>query len=307
MYFLNWTSDADPGMPTRAEVAEGTHWNLWRLRQVPFNELADGSDVVLVDTWPGGGRLSWQVKATHVVAEPYGSKAAVVNRIASGLSLPASEVRRNGYTLKGPDAGYVLAWRYRPVRRLAIPRPPDLRFRPNGWLRVDDPAVLRRWGIDAATNAAAVARRKSPIGQGRLSHDERVAVEARAMSVATDWCRSHGWPLVEDVSARSSWDLEARSKPSRPPLYVEVKGTTGKHATVEVTAAEVRHARENPLDTALIVVTNIALTRGATPTASGGQTHVWHPWTPNDAELTATMYRWRSHALAGGGRRTHAR
>ena len=39
MYFLNWTSDADPGMPTRAEIAEGTHWNLWRLRQVPFNEL----------------------------------------------------------------------------------------------------------------------------------------------------------------------------------------------------------------------------------------------------------------------------
>ena len=122
------------------------------------------------------------------------------------------------------------------------------------------------------------------------------------MAVATDWCRSNGWSIVEDVSARSSWDLEARRRRSGRPLYVEVKGTTGKDPLVEVTAAEVRHARENPRDTALVVVTNITLSRGAMPTASGGQTHVWHPWSPDDTELTATAYRWRSRA-AGRGRR----
>lgn len=300
MLFLNWSSDSDPGLPTKADVAGGAHWNLWRTRQPPFNELRVGSEVVLVDSWPGGGRLSWQVRATRVLAESYESKSAVISQIASTLEWPRREVRQNEYTVRGPERGNVLAWRYEPIRRLGIDRPPDMRFRPNGWLRVDDPNILRLWGISMTSKPPTASPRKSPIAQGRLAHDESVAVELRAMALAADWCRANGWPLVEDVSARCSWDIEARKRAGGRPLFVEVKGTTGRGPIVELTAGEVRHALEHPRETALIVVTGIKLTRGSRPLASGGATSVWHPWSPDETELTATMYRWRPTSAASG-------
>lgn len=295
MLFLNWTSPSDPGMPTRGEVADSSHWNLWRVRQPPFNDLADGDDVVLVDTWPGGGRMTWQVRSTNVVASSYGSKPDAGRQIARALGLTPAQVRKSDYTVRGPDVGYLLAWSYRPVRRLNLPRPVDMKFRPNGWLRIDDPSTLRRWGIVATAprmNQRPPAR--SPIGQGRLGLAERLAVEAHAMARAEEWCRKSGWPVVEDVSRRSSWDLEARKRRGAKPLFVEVKGTTGKKLEVEVTAAEVRHAQGNPADTVLLVVTEILLKKGPSPTASGGTVHAIHPWSPEASELTATRYRWKA-------------
>lgn len=294
MLFLNWTNTSDPGMPTRAEVADGFHWNLWKTRQVPFADLSDGAEIVLVDSWPSGGRLTWVVRAKDVVASPYATKDEAVRLVARGLGLQRSVVRSHGYTAGRPDAGYVLAWSPRPVRRLDLPRPDDMTFLRNGWLRVDDPVVLRRWGLAGGQPAAAQPRpRRSPIGHGRLGVAERVAVEDHAMRRAEAWCRQHGWPIVEDVSRQSSWDLEARKRKGGRVLFVEVKGTTGSKVDVEVTAAEVRHARMHPGDTVLIVITEIRLKRGAHPTASGGRIHVVNPWDPTDSELTTTRYRWR--------------
>lgn len=303
MLFLNWTSSSDPGIPTRAEVAGASHWNLWRIRQPPFKDLADGSEVVLVDTWPGGGRLTWQVRAQNVVASDYSSKADAVRQIASALGLRSADVRTHDYTQRGPDAGVLLAWSYRPVRRLDLPRPPDMRFRPNGWLREDDPGTLRRWGLSKGQTASRkeAAPRRSPIGQGRLDVAERFAVEAHAMDRAEDWCRQNGWPIVEDVSRRSSWDLEARKRRNGRPLFVEVKGTTGRKLEVEVTEGEVRHARANPRDTVLIVVTDIVLKRGKQPGASGGKLHSVYPWSPEDNELRPTRYRWKSRTASDHG------
>ena len=143
MLFLNWTNTSDPGMPTRAEVADGFHWNLWKTRQVPFAELSHGTDIVLVDSWPGEGRLTWQVRATDVVAAPYATRGGAVRLVATGLGPKRSVVRNHDDTAGRPDAGYALAWNTRPIRRLDLPRPADMTFLRNGWLRVDDPAVLR--------------------------------------------------------------------------------------------------------------------------------------------------------------------
>lgn len=282
-------------MPTRGEVADSSHWNLWRVRQPPFNDLADGDDVVLVDSWSGGGRMTWQVRATNVVASDYGSKQDAVRQIARALGLTPAQVRKSEYTARGPDVGYLLAWSCRPMRRLDLPRPADMRFRPNGSLRIDDPARLRRWGLaptDAALNQRPPAR--SPVGQGRLGLAERLAVEAHAMARAEEWCRKSGWRLVDDVSRRSSWDLGARRRRGAKPLFVEVKGTTGRELEVEVTAAEVRHAQANPADTVLVIVTEILLTKGSPPKASGGKVHAIHPWSPDASELAPTRYRWKA-------------
>lgn len=87
--------------------------------------------------------------------------------------------------------------------------------------------------------------------------------------------------------------IGARKRRNARPLFVEVKGTTGTKLDVEVTAAEVRHARSNPHGTVLIIVTEIVLKKGAQPEASGGRVHAFHPWSPGPSELTPTRYRWR--------------
>ena len=51
------------------------------------------------------------------------------------------------YTESHPDSGFLLAFRYRPVRRLNLLRPKDLKFRQHGWLKENDIATLRRWGV----------------------------------------------------------------------------------------------------------------------------------------------------------------
>lgn len=113
------------------------------------------------------------------------------------------------------------------------------------------------------------------------------------MNRASDWCRENGWSIVDDVLRRCSWDLEARKVKGGVPLFVEVKGTTGSKLDVEVTDAEVRHALANPKSTALLIVTDIALSKGEIPAASGGKPHVIRPWAPKATELTPTRYRWR--------------
>lgn len=260
---------------------------------MPFHDLENGTEIVLVDSWRGGGRLTWLVRAKDVVASPYSSKAEAIRLIAGGLSLAPAVVRRHDYTVGKPDSGFVLAWNARPIRPLDLPRPDDFGFRYNGWQRIDDPDVLRRWGLAPKEALGDRRPRKSPIGQGRLGLAERVAVEDHAMQLAEAWCRQNGWGIVNDVSREQSWDLEARKRKGGRTLFVEVKGTTGAKIDVEVTAAEVRHAQQHPEDTALVVVTNIQLKRGARPVASGGDLHAVKPWNPAKPELTTTRYRWR--------------
>jgi len=296
MLFLNWSNDEDPGFPSRSD-ANGSHWNLWKVRQHPYALLTQGSRVVLVDSWPGGGRMSWEVEALHVVKEPYNSKAEASRLIAAGLGLDAQRVRRHYYTVRGPDSGYVLAFRYRPVRKIDLPRPAGMRFRPNGWLLVEDSSVLSRWGL---TGKPAAPPRQRRGGQGRLSLAERLAVEDRAMQAAKAWCLKNGWPLVEHVSRKKSWDLEGRKTRNSAPYFVEVKGTIGPEPTVELTAAEVRHALRNPGRTILIVVTGINLNRNdPAPAASGGRVRAWRSWAPDPSELEVTRYRWKPSGARG--------
>jgi hypothetical protein len=291
MFFLNCANDEDPGMPRRSEISDCQWWNLWTRRLAPFNEMADGQRIVLVDSWPRGGRLTWEIEATNVLKASYGSKRDAERRLAGHFNLPVKTVRSEPYTARGPDSGYVLGLAYQPVRRVDQPRPPGMRFQPNGWLKVADPALLASWGIQARKPTSAHARPKGPQGRG-LTGSERDAVEMRAMKVAETWCRQHGWPRVVDVHQSKSWDLEARKFSGTKVLYVEAKGTIGDKPVVEVTASEFAHARTHRENTVLVVVTGIALDRSVPPTASGGVSRAYYPWVPELGEVTPTRYRW---------------
>jgi hypothetical protein len=152
LFLSSETHDSKPPrMRTRREVQKDLcHWNLWPTRMMPYKDLTNGTHVVLVESWRGGGWLTWEVAAVQVLAAPYQSKAEAVRMIARRLKITEREVRGHDYTRKGPDAGFLLALRYKPVRRLELPRPPDMRLQQHGWLKVEDPRLLARWGIDAS-------------------------------------------------------------------------------------------------------------------------------------------------------------
>ena len=137
--------------------------------------------------------------------------------------------------------------------------------------------------------AGKVARRGR--GQGfQLDQEAKVAVEALAMNMATEFY-SKAWD-VEDVHGTESYDLICRR--GDEVKHVEVKGTTTDGAEVILTPNEVRHARENPC-TALFVVSNITVERAedGTVTATGGKHHCYDPWRLDDGTLTPLGFRYQ--------------
>ncbi|MDX8036580.1 DUF3578 domain-containing protein [Lentzea sp. BCCO 10_0856] len=141
-----------------------------------------------------------------------------------------------------------------------------------------------------ADRSAGKARR----GQGlRLNAAERVAIERRAVAVATDYLVEQGY-AVTDVGATKSYDLDARRGDQR--LFVEVKGTTTAwtdRSEIILTKNEVDlHLREHP-NNMLLIVSRIVLDRSVTrPSASGGELQVIHPWQIVVPNLTPMTYRY---------------
>ncbi len=127
MLFLNCRYDEDPGMLSKQDVAGDGHWNLWTVRMHPFNELKNGIRIVLVDSWPGGGRLSWEVKATKVVTAPYSSKRSAVRMIAKAVDWHEREVAAHQYTKDHPQTtGFVLAFQFQSYECVPRQCPPRL-------------------------------------------------------------------------------------------------------------------------------------------------------------------------------------
>lgn len=141
-----------------------------------------------------------------------------------------------------------------------------------------------------AERSAGKARR----GQGlRLNAAERIAIERRAVAVATHHLAEQGYE-VTDVGATQSYDLDARRDGQQ--LYVEVKGTTTvwtDSSEIILTKNEVDlHLREHP-NNMLLIVSRIVLDRSVTPpTASGGELRVIHPWQIAVPNLTPVSYRY---------------
>jgi hypothetical protein len=128
-------------------------------------------------------------------------------------------------------------------------------------------------------------------GQGfQLDQEVKVAVEARAMNMATEFYGA-SW-IVEDVHGKESYDLVCRR--GDEVKHVEVKGTTTVGTAVILTPNEVRHARENRC-TALFVLSDVRVerTQDGTVTATGGVQHLYDPWNLDEGTLTAIGYRYQ--------------
>jgi hypothetical protein len=144
---------------------------------------------------------------------------------------------------------------------------------------------------DAVTAAERSASRRRS-GQGmRLSHADRVAIEAHSVALACDYLRREGY-TVRDVGAIESYDLDA-TRPGEH-LYVEVKGTTSHGEEIILTKNEVELINTKHPDTMLIVVSRIHLDHSGTPPqASGGTLQATHPWRIEQGRLTPISYRYK--------------
>lgn len=121
---------------------------------------------------------------------------------------------------------------------------------------------------------------------------KRKAVENYAVALATAHYEAQDW-TVEPEGA--PYDLCCTRDDEY--LRVEVKGTTGGAGEVELTVNEVSSARNHPSE--LFVVSNICAPKKTDqdgevwyPT-SGGEARVIRNWQPDDADLSASKYRYR--------------
>lgn len=122
-------------------------WNMWSVRQTPFNDLNNGEEIVYVSGGgPKVGRLMFTARADCLVAEEYLShthawdlmKASLPKDVLKDTGVTRKFFLTNPYTLKAPASGWLLAWSGTPVRWLDRPRPAGMKFRPNGWTWLDD-------------------------------------------------------------------------------------------------------------------------------------------------------------------------
>lgn len=132
---------------------------------------------------------------------------------------------------------------------------------------------------------------RTVLGQGRQPDPQvRRAIEERAMLVAEAYYRASGY-TVERVT-RQHGELDLRCVRRGAERRVEVKGTAGPGASVELTAAEVRRASEASPPVDLAVVADISVDAGRSPPlATGGDLVVYPDFNPAKHAAVPTEYR----------------
>jgi hypothetical protein len=145
--------------------------------------------------------------------------------------------------------------------------------------------------VEAELIAQELAGRRVPSRSGfRMTAKHRIAIELRAMKIATEYYARRGGE-VKDVSASSPFDLEVLLDGVR--LSVEVKGTAGDGAEILLTRGEVSHHLQAHPANALVVVSGIHCEgQEDAPEAVGGELTVVSPWLVNEDALTALSYRY---------------
>lgn len=142
----------------------------------------------------------------------------------------------------------------------------------------------------AVDNAAGKTAARSRSQGFQLDQAVKVAVEAHAMNMATEFYAA-SWTVI-DVHGRESYDLICQR--GKEVKYVGVNETTTAGGEVILTYNEVRHVQEN-LYCALFVLSDVKVqrTEDGAVAANGGACHLYDPWNLDDGILTPIGYRYQ--------------
>ena len=142
----------------------------------------------------------------------------------------------------------------------------------------------------AIDEAIKPTRNNSSKTQGfRLTAGERKAVELQAMHVTSSWFLANGYS-VSDTSATESFDLLVEKDGSSK--KVEVKGSTSQELnSIMMTSNEVLLHQKEQGSTALALVSQINLVKGAKPECNGGNLEVILDWQIDEWSIEPTSFR----------------
>jgi hypothetical protein len=126
----------------------------------------------------------------------------------------------------------------------------------------------------------------------RLTAAENKAIEMRAVEVTRAHFHALGYQ-TEDVGGTESYDVRATK--GHETIKIEVKGTTSKGVTVDLTANEVGLQQSAHPHNAFAVVRFIRLEQGVEqPIASGGELVLEMPWRIDSGRLTPIAFRYET-------------
>ncbi|MEV3925905.1 protein NO VEIN domain-containing protein [Actinomadura coerulea] len=139
-----------------------------------------------------------------------------------------------------------------------------------------EPTAVRSGLVDALVQRGTAREQDAAL---------RLAVEQRAVQVASAWYRERGWTVTE---YGKPFDLLVEN--DHGSHTVEVKGSRSRIDKVTVTRNEVRNARTEAAD--LVVVDEITYYRDAHDriVTDGGRLRRWAGWRPSDDELTPMTF-----------------
>lgn len=157
------------------------------------------------------------------------------------------------------------------------------------------PELFEMWDLARAEPGEPPRLQQSENGSrtlcgGRQSDAElRRAIEHHAVETVSTLYRDNKYH-VQDVGDHKSWDITACREAEE--IHIEVKGSAGVRAAVDLTEGEVHHAEDHQ-PTHLVVVDCIDWVRTSDGIrCSGGRVRRWRGWVPARSVLRPTAYRY---------------
>lgn len=193
-------------------LSEEPSFNLWSRRLWPYTDVAVGDTLFWYESKTGA--IVWKSEVTDVVRFRYASKHEVAKR----LRLPRGEIE-SAYFRHAPNSGFCLAYKVKPLERINFPKPNNLRFPHQGWLRVTR-EIRTTWRLPKVTpsrlgreNSQQRARAKSADSEKvtRISFNSagwrRPTGGAREYESPTTYNYRYGFGH-EDWLFRSEWQVD---------------------------------------------------------------------------------------------------
>lgn len=120
-------------LPESADEFASRFWfNLWRINLWPYRELVIGDILYWYES--SSRCIVWKSRAVDVDRFSYDSKRILQDRLEARFGNFDTD---QPYFIESPEQGYCLVWKVTPLLRVSLPKPDNLQFPRQGWLRVD--------------------------------------------------------------------------------------------------------------------------------------------------------------------------